>query len=82
MNHLEGPCVGCNAVTTETIECNWTQDNFACGSCRESRSSLRCSTCRESEQRTVYPCLDFRDDSERGGDMCGWLPVAEPTCAW
>ena len=82
MNHLEGPCVGCNAVTTETIECNCTQDIFACESCRESRASLRCTTCREREHLTVYACLDFRDDPDLDRDTGGCLPVAEPTCAW
>ena len=76
-----GPCVGCMEPTTDTIECNCTQDIFACVSCRESWASLRCSTCREREQRTVYPCLDFRDDPEQGRDMCGWLPAAAPTGA-
>ena len=82
MKHLEGPCVGCNAVTTETIECSCTQDIFACESCHESRAFLRCSTCRERERLTVYPCLDFRDDPEPGRGAWGCLPVAEPTCAW
>ena len=82
MKHLEGPCVGCNAATTETIECSCTEDNFACGSCRESQAFLCCTTCREREYLTVYPCLDFRDASEPGRDTGGCLPVAESTCAW
>ena len=81
MKHLEGPCVGCNAVTTETIECSCTQDIFACGSCHELRASLRRTTCREREHLTVYPCLDFREGPEFGRDTGGCLPVAEPTGA-
>ena len=77
-----GPCVGCMEQTTETIECNCTQDNSACVSCHESRASLRCTTCREREHRAVYACLDFRDDPELGRDTGVCLPVAEPTCAW
>ena len=77
-----GPCVGCMEQTTDTIECNCTQDIFACGSCHESRVFLRCTTCRERELRTVYPCLDFRDDPEAGGDTGGWLPAAAPIGAW
>ena len=77
-----GRCVGCSNETTDTIECNCTQDIFACGSCREARASLRCTTCREREHRTVYPCLDFRDDPDLRRDMGGCLPVAAPVGAW
>ena len=82
MNHLEGPCVGCNTVTTETIESSCTQDIFACESRNESWASLRCTTCREREQLTVYACLDFQHDPEFGRDTGGWLPVAEPIGGW
>ena len=27
MKHAEGPCVGCNELTTDTIQCNCTQDS-------------------------------------------------------
>ena len=77
-----GCCVGCSNETTDTIECNCTRDIFACGSCRESRASLRCKDCRGREHRTVYPCLDFRDDPDVGGGAGGWLPVAAPVSAW
>ena len=77
-----GPCVGCVEETTDTIECNCTQDIFACGSCCESRALFRCKACREREDRAVYPCLDFQDDSDPGGNTSGWLPVAAPSGAW
>lgn len=82
MRHLEGSCVGCNAVTTDIIECDCTQDIFACDSCCESRASLRCQDCRGREHRTAYPCLDFREDPDSGGGMGGWLPVAGRASVW
>ena len=83
MKHVEGTCVGCNDVTTDTTECNCTRAVYACGACCELDAPLRCATCREREQRqAVYPCLDFRGDPEAGGDMGGLLPVAAPVGAW
>ena len=82
MEQEEGLCVGCHDVTTDTIQCNCTRAVFACGSCCQSDAPLRCATCRERERRTVYPCLDFRDDPEPGRDMGGGLPVAAPVGAW
>ena len=77
-----GRCVGCSKETTDTIECNCTRDIFACDSCRESRASFRCQVCRGHEHRSVYPCLDFRDDPDSGRGMGGWLPVAAPAGEW
>lgn len=77
-----GTCVGCSKETTDTTECNCTQDILACGSCRESRASLHCKGCRELERRSVYPCLDFRENPEAGGDAGGFLPAAAPVGAW
>ena len=77
-----GTCVGCAKETTDTITCKCTRDNIACGSCGESRASLRCGDCREVEHRSAYPCLDFREDPEPGGDVGGWLPAAAPSGAW
>ena len=83
MEQMEGTCVGCNDVTTDTTECNCTRAVFACGSCCDSDAPLRCTTCREREQRqAVYPCLDFRGDPESSGDMGGCLPVAALVGAW
>ena len=84
MEQEEGLCVGCNDVTTDTIECNCTRAIFACAGCCEIGTAvrLRCATCREWERRTVYPCLDFRGDPEAGRDMGGCLPVAAPVGAW
>ena len=77
-----GPCVGCMEETTDTIECNCTQDIFACDSCCESRALLRCKACREREHRAVYPCLEFREDPDLLRDTGGCLPVAAPIGAW
>ena len=82
MNQMEGPCVGCMEQTTDTIECDGTQEIFACGVCCESRASLRCAACREREHRTLYPCLDFRDDPETGRDTGGCLPAATSIGTW
>ena len=84
MNHQQeaGRCVECKEETTDTTECECARDIGACGSCRESRASLRCRDCREVEHRSAYPCLDFRDDREPGGDMDGCLPAAAPIETW
>ena len=82
MKHAEGLCVGCNELTTDTIECNCTQVVYACAACCDSDAPLRCGTCRDRERRAVYPCLDFRGDLEVGGDMGGRLPVAAPVGTW
>ena len=83
MKQEEGPCVGCNDLRTDTIECNCTRAVFACAPCCESDVPLRCSKCRGRQQRqAVYPCLDFRGDPEFGMDMGGLLPVAAPIDAW
>ena len=84
MEQEEGLCVGCNDLTTDTIECNCTRAIFACEGCCEIGTTLRLryATCRERERRTVYPCLDFRGDPEAGRDMGGCLPVAAPVVAW
>jgi len=82
MKPVEGPCVGCNELTTDTIQCNCTQAVFACTACCESDAPLRCGTCRERERRAVYGCRDFREDPEPGRDMGGGLPVVAPVGAW
>ena len=83
MNHAEGPCVGCNDVTTNAIECNCTRAVLACGSCCESDAPVRCAACRERQQRfAAYPCLDFRGDPEPGRDRGGCLPVSAVVGAW
>ena len=83
MKQEEGLCVGCNEITTDTMECNCTRAVFACGSCCARDAPLGCATCRERHQRqAVYPCLDFRGDPESGMYMGGLLPVAAPTGAW
>ena len=83
MKQVEGSCVGCNDVTTDTTEGNRTRAVYACGACCDSDAPLRRTTGRELEQRqAVYPCLDFRGDPEAGRDMGGCLPVAAPGDAW
>ena len=82
MEQEEGLCVGCGEFTANAIECTCTRAVFACGSCCDSDAPLRCAACRERQRRTVYPCLDFRDDPEAGRDMGGGLPVAAPVGAW
>ena len=84
MEQEEGLCVGCGEFTANAIECNCTRAIFACEGCCKIGTTLRlrCAACRERERRTVYPCLDYRDDPELGRDMGGGLPVAAPVGAW
>ena len=83
MMQLEGSCVGCNDVTTDTTDCNCTRAVFACGHCCDSDAPLRCARCHERGQRlAVYPCLDFRGDPEPGWDTDGCLSVAAPAAQW
>lgn len=83
MEQEEGLCVGCNDVTTDTIECDCTREVFACGVCCGSDALVRCAACRERDQRFgVYPCLEFRGDPETGGDTDGCLPAAAVAGAW
>ena len=42
---------------------------------------MRCKACRERERRSVYPCLDFREDPDLLRDTGGRLPVAAPVGA-
>ena len=83
MKYVEGFCVGCNEITTDTIECNCRQAVSACESCCQTDAPLRCATCRERRQRlAMYPCVDFRGDPESGRDIGSLLPVAAPVGAW
>ena len=82
MKHVEGRCVGCGEITTDTTQCNCTQAVFACAACCDSEAALRCGVCRERECRAVYACRDFGDNLEPGRDMGGCLPVAAPVGAW
>ena len=81
MKHVEGLCVGCGEITTDTIQCNCTQAVFACAACCDSEASLRCGVPRAGAPSRV--CLPgFREDPEPGRDMGGCLPVAAPVGAW
>ena len=83
MNHLEGPCVGCNDVTTNAIECNCARAVLACAACCESDVPVRCAACRQRRQRfAAYPCLDFRGDPEPGGYTGGCVAVSAVVGAW
>ena len=46
----EGFCVGCGCSCLETIECNCTQEIYACEECRESDINLVCGNCRDRTQ--------------------------------
>ena len=79
----EGLCVGCGCV----IECNCTQEIYACEECRESDINLVCGVCRDRAQRVVpvssYPCRDFVDNEAGvGRDLGGRLRVRAPVGAW
>lgn len=83
----EGICVGCGDECLDTIECNCTQEIYACEECRDSDITLVCGVCRDRAQRVVplssYACRDFQDD-EAGADrdMGGRLPATAPVGAW
>ena len=83
----EAVCVGCGCDCLDTIECNCTQEIYACEECLDSDITLVCGNCRDRAQRVVplssYPCRDFQED-EAGPDrdMGGRMPVRASVGAW
>ena len=75
----EAVCVGCGCDCLDIIECNCTEEMYACEECLDSDITLVCGKCRDRAQRVVplssYPCRGFQEDEagpdrDMGGGGC------------